>query len=63
MHSFFGFGSIFMFIFWGLLIYMLVRIAMNARGHHKDPVDILRERYAKGEINKEQFESMKKDLH
>lgn len=29
---------------------------------HRDPLDIARERYAKGEITKEQYDELQKDL-
>lgn len=65
-----GFGGIFMLIFWILIIIgivALVRWLMMSQSHgtnrqSKTPLDILRERYAKGEISKEEFEKMKKDL-
>jgi len=70
-----GFGSIFMIIFWGLVIWGIVSLARSgfggghACGHNhgdgayeKSPLDILKERYAKGEINKQEFEEKKKDL-
>lgn len=59
-------GSLLMFLFWGLIIYfgILLFRKLNKGGNHEEhkAVDILKERYAKGEINKEQFESMKMDL-
>jgi putative membrane protein len=61
----FGFGSIFMILFWIFLVYLIVVVlrrgglSVNNENH---AMDILKERYAKGEITKEQFESMKKDL-
>ena len=69
--SFMGFGWIFMILWWALIvvgIVVLIRwIANQSRDtrnhdHGKSPLDILKERYAKGEINKEEFEEKKKDI-
>lgn len=68
---FFPFYGIFMWIFWLLLIGLLFGgFGWRRRGEHgwwknmqdKTPMDILKERYAKGEITKQQFEEMKKDV-
>jgi putative membrane protein len=66
-----GFGGIFMIVFWGLsiiaLIFLIRWLAGQGRpraeqGTGRDPaLEILRQRYAKGEIDKEEFEK-KKDL-
>ncbi len=46
-----------------ILIVWLVKKKSHSEGESKSRVlDILKERYAKGEITKEQFEAMKKDL-
>ncbi|OGE16717.1 electron transporter RnfE [Candidatus Daviesbacteria bacterium RIFCSPHIGHO2_01_FULL_36_37] len=64
----FGFGWIFMIIFWILIILgvvALVRYLGNSGKSVKDdktPLEILKERYAKGEIDKKEFEDKKKDL-
>ena len=69
MHYGFGYGGMFMWIIFliviGLLIYFIVK-AQKTKGQmptqRESPVDILKGRYAKGEITKEVFERMKKDL-
>ncbi|MBI2086522.1 SHOCT domain-containing protein [Candidatus Daviesbacteria bacterium] len=64
----FGFGWIFMIIFWILIILgvvALVRYLGNSGKtirNDKTPLEILQERYAKGEIDKKEFEEKKKDL-
>ena len=58
------FHGVFMLLFWILVIYgivMLVKRSPTSAGKNT-ALDILKERYAKGEITKEQFEGMKKDL-
>ena len=69
MHYGFGSGGMFMWIIFliviGLLIYFIVQ-AQKTKGQtstqNESPLDILKRRYAKGEIAKEEFERMKKDL-
>lgn len=59
-----------MLVFWGLLIagiVMLVRCAMDSsacgkRGREKSALDLLKDRYARGEIDREEFEQKKHDL-
>lgn len=60
-------GGIMMIAFWILFIALIVWVVREILGKHRTPdsgkaLDILKERYAKGEINKEEFESKKKDL-
>jgi putative membrane protein len=63
-----GFG-ILMMMFWLLSFAIIaVFIVKLLKGHgfgnqqKYDPLDIAKERYAKGEISKEQFEQLNKDL-
>ncbi|MDT8900145.1 SHOCT domain-containing protein [Anaeroselena agilis] len=57
-----------MVLFWGLVIwggFILVRKLLQTSQDSKQEaaaLDILRQRYAKGEISREEFEQMKKEL-
>jgi len=69
MHYGFGYGGMFMWIIFliviGVLIYFIVQ-AQKAKGQaptqNESSLDILKRRYAKGEIAREEFERMKKDI-
>ncbi|MBD3378804.1 SHOCT domain-containing protein [candidate division KSB1 bacterium] len=60
------FGWVFWIIVIGLVVYAIVRATtgrqQTSQSSNETPLDILKKRYAKGEINKEQFEEMKKNL-
>lgn len=59
-----------MVLFWGLLAAVVVVVAKYAirrdesegRVHHKSALDILKERYARGEIGREEYQEKKHDL-
>ena len=58
-------GGMFMLVFWAAIIFSIVWVIQSftgSGGKTNSAMDILKERYAKGEINKEEFEAKKKDL-
>ena len=61
-----GFGILFMVLFWGLIIWLVVSLTNTANqkmiNTTEKPSEILRKRYAKGEISKKEFEGIKKEL-
>ena len=65
-----GFGWLFMILFWGLVllgIAALVRWLVagrsgNSGAERKTAVEMLRERYARGEIGRDEYEQKLRDL-
>jgi putative membrane protein len=65
-----GFGWIFMILFWALIMLGVAALGKwifstgdpVASGGARRALDILKERYARGEINRDQYEQMRQDL-
>lgn len=64
-----GIGGFFVLLFWVAVIVLVVWLITRFSRHgldgsrgRKTPLDIVRERYARGEISREEFEQIKKDL-
>ena len=65
-----GFGFIFMLLFWGLIIlgiaalirWLMTQSSPNRVSRDKTPLEIVQERYARGEIDREEYEQKKRDL-
>ena len=67
-----GFGFVFVIIFWILIVALIVllirRLVSSGPTRISSPpqedsaLEILKKRYARGEIDKEEFEAKKKDL-
>lgn len=65
-------GLLFMLVFWVLIILLVIFLirklvssgtTQKAAPHQEDSaLEILKKRYARGEINKEEFDAKKKDL-
>lgn len=60
------FGSVWIVFFWGLIIWLFVRFVSRGEDQHESrretPLDIAQRRYAGGEISREEFEQLRKDL-
>jgi putative membrane protein len=61
-----GFGGLLMIVFWGLVLlggFALLRsLVGNAGAARKSAIEILRERYARGEIDREEYEQKSRDV-
>jgi putative membrane protein len=70
------FGSVLMFLFWVIVIILVILLIKHLIEHeklhntttkqplveNKSPLDIAKERYAKGEITKDELEEIKNNL-
>jgi putative membrane protein len=61
----FGWMLMLMALFWGGTLIVIVWTVRQVTGSHRKSsraIEILEERYARGEINREEFESKRQDL-
>lgn len=65
-----GLGWIFMVLVWGLIIvgivalvkWLMTQTSVGQRPPNKTAMEILQGRYARGEINREEYEQKRRDL-
>ncbi|NIA04512.1 MAG: SHOCT domain-containing protein [Proteobacteria bacterium] len=61
------FGWIVTFIFWGLVLFLAVKLFQaifqsRSGGSDSPALNVLKSRYARGEINKEEYKQMRKEI-
>ena len=61
-----GFGAIIMVLFWGAIIWLVISLinagTKKSEETPESPLAILKKRYARGEITREQYLEMEKEL-
>jgi len=64
-----GFGGVFMLLWWGLVIFAIVALARwllsssaAAEPQRKTPLEILQERFARGELDSEAYQRARREL-
>ncbi len=66
-----GFGAIFMVLFWGLIIWVIVALVRGTASpggsdptayRVDSPMEVLKKRYARGDITRQEYEEKKRDL-
>ncbi|MDZ4254891.1 MAG: SHOCT domain-containing protein [Sulfuritalea sp.] len=64
-----GFGPVFMLLFWGLLIVGIIALirwlgkgSSPSQARERTAVEIVQERYARGEIDRQEYEQKMQDL-
>lgn len=64
-----GFGWLFWIIILGVIIWAVIKLVNSAQNRSgfsdkkdEDALEILKKRYARGEIGREEYEKMKRDL-
>ncbi len=63
-------GGMFMWLFWIFIVGVIAYFVFDRRKHNQNvkdssvesPIEILKKRYARGEITKEEFDRLKKEL-
>lgn len=61
------FGWIFWIVIIGLIAYLIIRLTNQKNNNqsiksNENPLDLLKKRYARGEISKEEFDKIKSDI-
>jgi putative membrane protein len=64
-----GMGGVFMILWWGLIVVGIVALvkwlsssSWGSGSREKMPLDTLKERYARGELNSQEYERARRDL-
>ena len=59
------FGSVWFVVFWGFIVWFFARILRRPGSRERweeSALEILRRRYARGEISREEYEAMRRDI-